>query len=89
MAAVSFLQPEKAFAPIVFTLSGRVIFFKAAQPLNAPASITVIFLPIETFFNFEQPEKAFAPIVFTFAPMAKPVMFLLFCIAFEPIEVTL
>ena len=89
VAAVSFVQPENAFALTVFTLSGRVSFFSAVQPLNALVPIVVTFLPKVTAVSFVQPENALAPIVFTLAPIVRLVIFLLFCIAFEPMEVTL
>ena len=59
-------------------------------PLNAcfPTELSFVDL-IVTLPSFLQPENAFAPIVFTLAPMVRLVIFLLFRIAFDLIEVTL
>ena len=84
------LQPENALAPMVFTLSGNVTaFFKPVHPLNAPVPIEVTFFPKVIAASFVQPANALAPIFFTFAPITRLVIFLLFCIAFAPMEVTL
>lgn len=90
LTAVILLQPENALPPMVFTLSVRVsVFFKEVHPLNAFAPIEVTFLPKVIVVSFVHPENAFALIAFTLLPMVRLVIFLLFCIAFEPMEVTL
>ena len=78
---------ERSFVDLIVT------FFSFLHPLNEFFPIVVRFyfdvLPIVTVFSLVQPAKALAPIDFTLDPIVRVVIFLLFCIAFEPIEVTL
>ena len=57
-------QLQKALTPMVLRLSGRVIFFRLLQCMNALDSIAVTFSGIETLTT-SLPEKALAPMILT------------------------
>lgn len=83
----SFLQPEKALLPIVFSLLPVTTVFKLVQlwktlaPMDATRSILAVFKPV-------QPRKALLPMLFTALPMAAAFSFLQPEKALLPIEVT-
>ena len=78
---------EVSFVDLTVTLASFLHPENALFPIAASFDLEV--LPMVTAGILLQPENALAPIVFTLAPMIRLVIFLFFCIAFAPIEVTL